>query len=243
MNIGVSLSGHADTLSGSMVGAFSPAIHNAWGAGDYERARMLAYQTCKIGTLCVLIFSIPLALEVDHVLLLWLKTPPAYTAGFCLFVLVMNAIDKLSVGHMIAVAANGRIARYQAFLGGSLIATLPLAWFLIKLHVGVYSIGWAMIMTIVVCTLGRVYFARGLVGLSSKYWLVRICLPLSVVTGLCLVIGCLPRLIMGPSLSRLCLTIGIVEFVLIPFSWFLILDPNEREFISKKFDRFKMKFK
>ena len=43
--VGSGLSGHCNTLSGSMIGAFSPAIFNAWGAKDYERARKLALCT------------------------------------------------------------------------------------------------------------------------------------------------------------------------------------------------------
>jgi len=66
--VGSNLSGQCNTLSGSMIGAFSPAIFNAWGAKDYDRARKLAFQTCKIGTLLILAFAIPLSLEVSEVL-------------------------------------------------------------------------------------------------------------------------------------------------------------------------------
>ena len=56
ITVGSSLSGQCNMLSGSMFGAFSPAISNAWGARNYERARKLAFQVCKIGTLSILLF-------------------------------------------------------------------------------------------------------------------------------------------------------------------------------------------
>lgn len=233
--VGSNLSGQCNTLSGSMIGAFSPAIYNAWGAKDYDRARKLAFQTCKIGTLLILVFALPLSLEVTEVLRLWLRNPPQYAAGICLFVMAMNIIDKMAVGHMICVNANGKVATYQAFLGTSLVATLPLAWFLIETGVGVYSVGWAMVVTMTVCALGRVWFARKLVGMSARYWLKRVCVPLVFLIAICLVVGLVPRFFLTQSFFRICTTTFLVEIVLIPFSWFLILDASEKAFFKTRF--------
>lgn len=233
--VGTTLSGQCEMLSGSMIGAFSPAIFNAWGAKDYQRARKLAFQTCKIGTLLILAFAIPLSLEVDEVLRLWLREPPQYAAGICLFVMAMTVIDKMAVGHMICVNANGKVAAYQAFLGTSLVLTLPLAWLLIELGIGVYSVAWAMVATMTICATGRVWFARRLVGMSAWYWLKRVCIPLALLMGLCLAIGMLPRIFLDQSFARICTTTLLVEVVLIPFSWFLILDASEKSFFKSRF--------
>ena len=237
MNIGSTLSSQTNTLSGSMIGAFSPAIFNAWGAGNYDLARNLAYQTCKLGTLSILVFAIPLILEVDEVLRLWLKNPPRYAAGFLIFVLAFSTIDKLATGHMICVSANGRISRYQAFLGTSLVATLPIAWVFVRSGFGAYSIGWAMVSTMCICSMGRVWFARMLVGMSATYWLKHILLPISVSTAVCWAVGSLPQLWMPSSFVRICITTVIVELFLIPLSWFVILDSAERDFVSSRIQR------
>lgn len=233
-SVGSHLSGHTNMLSGEMIGAFSPAIYNAWGSGDYDLARRLAYRTCKMSTLFILIFAIPLALEVDEVLLLWLKNPPCYAAGFCWFVIGMNVIDKMAVGHMIMVNANGKIAKYQAFLGTSLVMTLPFAWLFIVLGGGVFSVGIAMVGTMIFCALGRVWFARSLVGMSSKYWIKQIAMPLSALILVCLLVGALPSMFISPSFWRICLTTLTVEIVLIPISWIFILNDAERNFIKDK---------
>lgn len=217
-----------------MLGAFSPAIYNAWGAKDYDKARNMAYQTCKIGTLLILVFSLPLSLEVDEVLRLWLKNPPQYAAGICLFVMAMTVIDKMAVGHMICVNANGVVAAYQAFLGTTLVFTLPLAWLLVKMGIGVYSVGWAMVATMTICASGRVWFARHLVGMSARYWLRKVFVPLVIVIALSLAVGMLPKLFLPASFLRVCFTTGIVEILLIPFAWFLILDDTERSFVVSK---------
>jgi O-antigen/teichoic acid export membrane protein len=236
ITVGTMLSTQCNTLSSSMQGAFAPAIFNAWGAREYDKARNLAYRTCKFGTLLVLVFSLPLALEVDEVLRLWLKNPPQYAAGICLFVMAMTVIDKLAVGHMLCVNANGKVAKYQAFLGTSLVMTLPLAWVLIEAGVGIYSIGWAMIATMAVCASGRVLFARRLVGMSARRWLKSIFTPVLCAAVAALGVGLLPLIFMQQSIGRVCVTTGVVELILMPLAWFVILDSSERGFLRSKMD-------
>lgn len=234
MTIGNTVSAQTSTLSGAMQGAFSPAIMNAYGAGDFVRMRALAYRACKFGSLLLLLFLLPLSLELPYVLELWLKEPPQYTAGLCWCVLAMILIDKTSIGHMIAVNARGKIAVYQAFLGSALIATLPLAWLFVKLGWGVYSVGIAMVLTMAACAWGRVWFARGLVGMSARYWLFRIFIPILVVIGLAGGIGYLPQLFFEPSFLRLCLSSALVELLFLVFAWMLVLDKDERRFMIEK---------
>lgn len=235
--VGTNLSGQCDTLAGSMIGAFAPAIFNAWGANDYDRARKLAYQTCKIGTLLILVFAIPLSLEVDEVLRLWLRNPPQYAAGICVFVMAMTVIDRLATGHMICVNANGKVALYQAFVGTSLVLSLPVAWLLITLGAGVYSVGWAMVATMVACAASRVWFARSLVGMSAWYWLKQICIPLLLLTMISIGVGALPRMFLSQSFLRVCTTTLLVEAVIIPLAWLLILDSSEKIYLKSHITR------
>lgn len=234
MTIAGTVSHQSDTLAGSMIGSFSPAITNARGANDWEKMRRMAYRTCKIGTLLTLLFALPLALELPEVLRLWLKEPPEYAAGLCWAILTMIVVDKTAVGHMLAVNANGRMAKYQMVLGTTLILTLPLAWLFVALGWGVYTVGWAMVLTMMGCAWGRVWFARKLVGMSARYWLFHIFLPLVLLTVLSGSVGLLPQLFLAPSFGRVCLTTAVTEGVLLPMAWFLLLDREERAFLLRR---------
>lgn len=242
MQIGNQLAAQTDTLSGAMVGAFQPAIANAYGSGDVERMRSLSYCACKFGTLLSLLFVVPLALELPEVLRLWLKTPPVYAAGFCWCIMAQHIIDRTSVGHMLAVNASGRIAAYQAFLGGALILTLPLAWLLIWLNMGVYAAGWAMVATMVLCAWGRVWFARTIVGMSARYWLCKVFAPLVLLGALACAVGVLPRLAFASSLMRIFVTTLVAEIVLIAGAWKFLLGVNERQYVVARLTALKGRF-
>jgi hypothetical protein len=138
---------------------------------------------------------------------------------------------------MLAVAAKGKIAAYQAFLGTALILTLPIAWVFVKFDWGVSSIGWAILIGTAICAWGRVWFARHLVGMSARHWLFRLLAPVMITIILTGLFGYLTRLFMAPGFCRVLLTTLLCELVLLPLSWFVLLDRNERQFVLNKIRR------
>lgn len=233
-SIANNLAGHSMTLSVSLSGAFAPAITNACGAKDYTQMRKLAFFTCKVGTLLILIFAVPMILEVDELLVLWLKEPPEFVGGLCVCVMVTMLLDRISYGQMLAVNAMGKIALYQAVLGTSLITTLPIAWFLIEMGLGVYAVGYSMIFTMGVCSIGRVWFARTLTGMSGRYWAVSIAMPLVGIALLGGAAGLLPRLWMSPSFMRVIATSVFTNATIIMFSWLFLLSKEEKVLLREK---------
>ena len=238
MSIANQVSAQSQTLSSAMQGAFAPAITTACGAGRMDEMRALAYRTCKFGMILALIFVLPLALELRAVLVFWLVNPPPCAAELCLCILMMMMIDKSASGHMLAVAAKGKIAAYQTFLGGSLILTLPLAWVFVACKLGFVSIGYAMVITMMICSGGRVWFARKRVGMSARYWLFKIMLPICCVVLLVATVGFSTRFLLDAGLLRIMVTTAFCEAVFLPLAWFLLLDPSERQYVTSKFRRF-----
>ena len=237
MSIANQVSAQSQTLSSAMQGAFAPAITTAYGAGRYDEMRALAYRTCKFGMLLALIFVLPLALELRTVLNIWLVDPPPYTAELCWCILLMAIIDKSAAGHMLAVSAKGKIAAYQTFLGGSLILTLPLAWIMVAKGLGFVSVGVAMVITMAICAWGRVWFARNLVGMSARYWLFKIMIPMGIVVGVVGTVGFMLRFAMASGLIRILATTIVCEVLLLPLAWFVLLDSSERIYLTNRIGR------
>ena len=243
MAIANSVNGQASMLSMSLQTAFQPAIVTKYGSGDKEGAVRLAFRACKFGLLLVLIFVIPLSLELSEVLRIWLKEPPRYAVGLCLCMLAILALDKSTIGHMITVNARGKVALYQFVVGGAVILSLPLAWIFCRMGLGVYSVGWAMVISMGVSTLSRVIFARYLVSMSIRRWLFGIMIPIGGCTMAIGLLAYLLQFVMLPSFGRVCLTTGIVEVLLIPLVWKVVLDPSEKNFVQERMSSFAMKLK
>ncbi len=188
-SVGTALSGNCQTLSGSLVGAFWPVITTAYGAGEIEKVRKYVYSVSRMATVLILIFAIPLALEVDEVLLLWLKNPPQYASGLCICGLIYAVVDKTSFGYAIAAHATGRMAAYQIGVGGIFLLALPVATAVALMGGGIYGVAASVVIMRFGVVSARVIFTRRIVDVSAKYWITRILLPLSLLILLSSAVG------------------------------------------------------
>lgn len=243
MSVANNVNGQASMLSVALQTAFQPAIVSKYGSGDKVGAIQLAFRACKFGLLLVLVFVIPLSLELPEVMCIWLKEPPPYAVGLCWCMLTVLILDKCTLGHMIAVSARGKVAMYQFVVGGAVILSLPLAWLFCRMGFGVYSIGWAIVISMGISTLSRVFFARYLVNMSIKRWLCGIMIPIGFCSALISTLAYLIQLIFPPSFARICLTTGLVEVMLIPFVWNVVLDSAEKAFVRTRIINFVLRCK
>lgn len=225
------------TLSTALLGALSPAVTNAEGAGNREEARSLSFRACKFGVLLVLLFAIPLMTEIDYVLRLWLKEPPAYTSLLCIGMILVLLIDKLTFGHMVAITATGKVAAYQATLGTLMFLTPFIGWVLIKCGISVWAVPASFILTVSLCSFCRLLFCRKLVGMSIRYWACSVFVPLLPLGVGVTAMGLFVRSLTGPSFARLCLVTGVDVVTLLFGSWLFVMTESERVFLVSKIRR------
>jgi O-antigen/teichoic acid export membrane protein len=231
------VSTYTSQLGIAMTGAFSPEIIAREGRRDRKRMLSLSQRASKFGTILVLLFAIPIMVEMDYILKLWLIEPPPHTALFCQLIMAAFVLDRLSTGHMMAVYAYGKIAACQATVGACLILTLPLAWIFLKLGAPPTSVGIAFIVTMAAVSAGRVFWARRLLDVPVRSWLREVALPSVTVTLASLSAVMVPRWLLSPSFSRLAI-VAIVGVVSTLFTaWFLALDANERGFVKQNVRR------
>ncbi len=223
------LSVQANTLSDALSRAFSPGLFAAEGRGDREGMLKMAMQVCRYGSLLVLLFSIPLILEAEMVLKLWLKNPPAYCAEICQYLLIILIADRMTTGPMLAVNAYGKIAAYEIVQGTAIILTLPLMWLFARNGIGPTAIGLALLFSSIIYFIGRLVFCRILLGFSIVGWCREVFLPLSLVMIPSTMLGILTKAHIAPGLLQILLTSFIVVSSLLALSFFFVLKPLERK--------------
>ena len=234
-SIGEMVSAEAAALTGALNTAFAPAITTACGEGNWERMRRMAYQACKFGTLLTMLFAIPLGLEMSEVLRLWLKDVPQWTEGICLIMLAVVVIDKFSLGHGIGVNASGRVACFQVYRGLACMTAIPFSIVAVLVFRHVYAVAVALLVTTCIACFSDVWVARTRIGLSARYWLFKIVVPLGVVSLVTCAIGFIPHYFLAPSFLRIVVTTLVVFLCLVPLSWLFVLNVYEREFVSNRF--------
>lgn len=232
--VGTSVQGHCCSLAGAMQGAFSPVVTQACGAKDFLRMNEFALRSCKFNMLLGLIFVLPLSVELEEVMTLWLKNPPAFSVGLCYCAMLIHLAECCTVGHRIAVVATGDIKWYYLCMSMMNIGTLPMAVIVGVLWRNVYGIMAVLVIMELVNSAGRVYFARRLCGTNVRKWLWGIMLPICAVSGLVILFGLLSRTVMNASFLRIVVSSAIVEVVFLPLAWKVILDDEERRFVRER---------
>jgi O-antigen/teichoic acid export membrane protein len=113
--------------------ALNPQIIKSYAANDLKYMHQLIFQGAKFSFFLLLILSLPIILEAEIILKLWLKTVPDNTVIFIRLVLVNILIDSISGPLMTAAQATGRIKLYQGIVGGLSLIILPTSYFFLKL--------------------------------------------------------------------------------------------------------------
>jgi len=196
--------------------------------------RAYAFRASKFGTLLTLLFAIPMFVEVDELLALWLKTPPQFANGLCLCWLVVVVLEKLSLGHIAAVFATGRVAKFCFFRGLMCLTAIPFSVAAVTLSGSVYSIGLALVLTTILAGASDIILARSRAGLGYRCFLMQILIPLLILTIVCTLVGFMPQLVMPQSFFRIVLSTLLVLGIFLPLSWFLVMDNTERVYVRSK---------
>jgi len=231
------VSAQTGQLAGAMLGAFSPEITSREGRGERSGMIDLSLRASKFGTLLVLVFLVPLVVEMEYVLQLWLVTPPMYTETLCRLILFTFLIDRLTTGYMLAINAHGRIAGYQATLGGILVLTLPLVWLFLHLGFPPPSVGIAFIITMTLCSFGRVIWARYLLDAPILLWLKSVLIPCSSVGIVSMFAAAVPFHLLPSGFLRLALVTVSSLIAYSVLTWFIALDRRERTFFCQNTKR------
>lgn len=226
-----------NTLSSAVTHAISPEITSREGAGKRDMMISLSLRSSKFTTILTLLWFIPLYLEIDYVLGLWLYEVPKYTASFCKVVLFSYLIENISIGYSGAVSAYGKIAGYQATLGGLRVLTFPIIWvfFIVGFSPDLALSG--MLITALGVTVGRVLWVKRLMGIPISLFVNSVLKKCIIISIMSITVGRFLDKTLEHSFTRLLIIITITSFCTLVSSWLFGFDKAEKEFVLNKMKR------
>lgn len=234
MAIANNASMHTVTLASALQNAFMPALTSAVGTGNRDAIIRLLHRTCKFSSLLVLIFAGPLILEINEVLLLWLKNPPPFTGNLCCIILLVLVLDKMTSGHWVTLMAYGKIKVYFIGVFVTSFLCIPSSLLFIALGGTLNSVVFGLLTSMITLTIWRVIMLYLSVKISPNYWIKHIFIPILISTLLALLSAHISQLYFDASFLRILLTTFVYEVVFLPLVWILVLDKGEKTFVVNK---------
>lgn len=230
--VATQLSTQAASLGVTLNNAFAPAITMEEGAGRRNEVIKMALQSCKFGSLLWMLVAVPLFVEVDNWLVIWLKNPPLGASILCRCFLVSVTITFLTKGLQLAIQAHGKIGRWQLFDSLSYIAGVPIAILLALMGYGLCSIGLANIAAMCLVAIFRLIFSRKLLGVSIRQWLKRVVAPLLLLGLGTYMIALSCAGVIGNGVSAIIVVTGLSTCSILVLGWLIAFTKEEKIYLK-----------
>lgn len=221
--------------------AFKPQITKSYAAGDYKYMNTLTNYAAKISYYLFFIVSLPLLLNIDFVLDLWLDKVPQFANAFCVIFVIASAFNAMSAPLYICVFSTGRIKGYQIAMSLAYIAELALLYLMFKMGFSVVEgVALKAVLNFVVIFIRMTYAHKEVESFSGLNYMKNVFVPLMLSTILTLGIAFLlfhfvheTWMIVGST--------ALVVIVSILFAYFIGLNKEERRSLANSIRTFKKK--
>lgn len=214
--------------------ALNPQITKSYAANNHEYMMTLIFQGARLSFYMLLILSLPILLNTQYILEIWLKTVPEHSTLFVQLVLILAMSESISYPLITAIQATGKIRNYQLLVGGLQLLNFPISYYL--LHLGFFP-EIIMIVAIIltqVCLAARVYMLRTIIKLPTKVFFKKVYLNIIIVSTLSSIIPVLLFRNTPDTLSKFILSSSISVICCIIIIYYIGCNSTERNFISTK---------
>lgn len=238
-----SVNGAVSGFAGNFMTALNPQITKSYASGELKYAHYLVERGSRFSFYILLFFAVPILLETDFILTIWLKQYPEHTLNFVRLVLILSLVDSLSNTLITLQNATGKIRNYQLVVGGILLLNFPLSYACLKLGMGPESTYLVAIAIGIMCMLARLMFVRRTAQLSMGGFIKNVVLNVVKVTATSMILPFIIHYFLPYGWERFVI-VGLVSVLASASSIILIgCNKNERFFILGKMkvvmDRFK----
>ena len=161
-----------------------PPIIKEWASENKQGMYHLVFNGCKMTFFLLWVVALPLILEMEQVLKLWLVDVPEYTVQFTRLALIEIVINAISTPIATAARAPGKMKTYELSLG-LLQFLIPLVSFpLFKAGMSPVAVYYVAIAINIIMFIVRLLIVRNLTGLPVRAFVREVLVPVSCVTVL-----------------------------------------------------------
>lgn len=219
-----------------------PQVIQSFASGNLQRTLSLTYSVSKISSIIILILAIPISLEIEYILGLWLGADfPEHTAAFTVLILACSFFNTLQSSLSGVVHATGKMKKYQLSCSFIRLLSLPVSIFLIHFihipEVCLISVVFFSSMVLV----NSLFIVRQLVGFSIKRYLYQVLFPVLFVLILSVVVLYPLHSIVTEGFIRLFIVTLSSIILTGSLSYFFVFSEGERILVRQFVDRIKNK--
>ena len=232
--IAVQVQAAVQQFVGNFQMALNPQITKNYASGNLDQMHSLMFRSARFSFLLLFFISLPVILETEFILSVWLKTVPDDSVIFTQIMICISLIYTTANPCVIANQATGKVKVYQMVVGGILLTILPISYVVLKLGAPAYSVFIVHFCVESVAQFSRMYMLRKLINLPMTQYLQNIYIPIVSTVAVSIVLPVIVHMQMEDGWLRF-ISVGLTCVFSVGLSTcFIGFTKNERLFFFDK---------
>lgn len=220
------------------VGGFTiaavPQLVKLYGNGDRDGFVKLIFNISQVTLFLLAVFLVPVLLEIDFVLTLWLNEVPHYTASFIRITLFLSFLSYSNYMIDQGVNAIGRVKELNLWVTPIYLLDLPLSYLVLKLGGSPTATYWVASLPMILGIFATMHLLKRYYGFPIRKYVVQI-----IVKNMALV--CVAALLpfglqhyMESGYIRFFIVCSLSVCTTILLFWFFALNEDNRKMVKSK---------
>lgn len=232
--VAATVNGCVQTFVKNFSMAFTPQITKSYAAEDLEYCFLLINRSTRISCMLQILFSVPIFLEAETILKIWLVDVPPMACLFLRFTLIESFVLSLSGSYLKLLQANGKIKKVTLETSVVSFLVFPLTWIFFKLNFPVWT-SYPIMIIVYMTILGfYLYESSVLTKYNWKSFFTSVACPTVVVILTSAIPSCAIPLFFNPSIVRFLIVVPISVLWTATCIYLWGLDSSEKTFVRDK---------
>lgn len=214
--------------------ALNPQITKSYASGENKYMMELIFKGARFSYYLLFILSLPILLNTNYILVLWLKLVPDHTVSFIQLIIILALHETLATPLITAMLATGNIKKYQIIAGGVNLLNIPIAYiFLLNGFPPETTIIISIIFSIIIQIL-RLILLKEMINFPIMSYIKKVYVNVIIITIIAAIFPTIINFLLEEGLFRIIIvsTISTVSSFLVIL--FLGCSSSERKTISNK---------
>lgn len=213
--------------------AAKPQMVSSFAEGNAERTLKLMYSMSKLSFFILYIMAVPVCLEIDYILHLWLgDVVPQHTANFVVLVILTNFMNNLNAPLSNVVYATGKMRNYEVTFSVINILIIPVAYVALQMGLPPEAAFFSYFVMTVFVQIGCLYVLRTIIKISLTDYFYRLCCPLLIFSVVAIPLPYIVSYIMPVGFLRLLLVTMFTGIVAVGVFYWIGLDHKEKKMVK-----------
>ena len=214
--------------------AVNPQIVKHYAAGETNQMIKLSLVNSRLAAFMILFILVPLFIEIEFVLHIWLGEYPAYAPIFLRIILIQSVVQTMTRPVVMMIHAVGKMKLVNLTAGGALLMILPVSYVLLKLGASPVTVFMVNVIPWFLETFFELLCLKKYIGLSPLAFYKSVYCRVFPIGALMFVLPYTTYYMMSDGWLRF-ISVGIVSVLSSSLLiYFLGLDKNMRALVINK---------